>query len=215
MARRHVTALGLLALLAGAACGDGWLATGVPLAQTQDVIIVAHQDDDLLFMQPDLLETVRAGGGITSVYVTAGNGKKDYDKAEIRYEGLMAAYGDAANANAWTCGWIDVAGHTAEHCRLPERNVSLVFLAYPDGGKRGELATSLRRLYEGDIDRAETIAQRTTVYDRPGLIEAVAQVLRETQPVRVRTLDGPATHGYDHNEPARRLARAARRRARQ
>jgi hypothetical protein len=34
--------------------------------------IVAHQDDDLLFMSPDLRDTVNAGRATTTVYVTAG-----------------------------------------------------------------------------------------------------------------------------------------------
>ncbi len=196
---RRLSAL-VPALLATSACGDNGLPTGLPLAETGDVAIVAHQDDDLLFMQPDVAEAVRAGGGMTIVYVTAGNGTKGYDRSQGRYQGLMEAYGDVANATAWTCGWIAIAGHTAEHCRLAERNVSLVFLAYPDGGKRGEYEPSLRHLWQGDVASVETIAERTAVYDRPGLIDTVADVLRETRPAHVHVLDGAGTHGYDHND---------------
>ncbi|MFI9386452.1 PIG-L family deacetylase [Kutzneria sp. NPDC052558] len=39
--------------------------------------IVAHQDDDLLFMNPDLKDTVNAGRPTTTVYVTAGEEDRD------------------------------------------------------------------------------------------------------------------------------------------
>ena len=181
-------------------CGDNLLGVAAPLAHTHDVIVVAHQDDDLLFMQPDVLESVRRGTGVTNIYVTAGNGKKGADAANPRYEGLKRAYGNAANDQAWDCGWLAVRSHPIQHCRLEAANVSLVFLAYPDGGKLGELPSSLLRLWQGDISEATTVAERTTVYSRDELIETVAAILRAVQPESVRTLDLPASHGYDHSD---------------
>ena len=95
-------ALAVVALIA--ACGDNQHGEGVPLANAHDLVVVAHEDDDLLFMQPDLIEVVRAGGGMTNVYVTAGNGTKGPPAANPRYAGLMAAYGTVANDQAWFCG---------------------------------------------------------------------------------------------------------------
>ena len=192
--------LAVLALVGSAACGDNLLPDGVPLAPAAELVVVAHQDDDLLFMQPDVLEAVRRGEGVTSVYVTAGNGRRGTDKADERYEGLMQAYSEAADARFWTCGFIDLAGRWAQHCKLDDRTLSLVFLGYPDGGREGQLPSSLLRLWEGTIDGAETVAQRTSFYDRDALIETVAQVMRETRPRVVRTLDVAATHGRDHSD---------------
>src|SRR5580765_2542047 len=152
-----------------AACGDNLMSNGQPLAQTEDLVVVAHQDDDLLFMQPDVIEAVQAGTGVTNVYVTAGNSTKGSDYAEQRYAGLREAYGAAANDHDWSCGWIAIRDHLAQHCRLAAENVSLVFLAYPDGGKQGELAASLLKLWQGDVASATTVAERTTTYDRDGL----------------------------------------------
>jgi LmbE family N-acetylglucosaminyl deacetylase len=197
-ARRWLSSCARLALIALCACGDNLLADGVPLAPGDDVVIVAHQDDDLIFMQPDLLDVILRGAGITSVYVTAG--AKDSETADDRYEGLLSAYGHAAGANDWHCGWIELAGHIAQHCRLTTRPVSLVFLAYPDGGKDGERGPSLLHLWEGSIDSATTVAQRTTTYRRDELVDTVAQILRETQPKHVRTLEVAATHGRDHSD---------------
>ena len=117
------------------ACGDNMLGAGEPLAVSHDVVVVAHEDDDLLFMQPDVLEAVERGDGVTTVYVTAGNGLHgDVDTATTRYIGLMEAYGGVVDSMDWTCGWITIHDHAALHCRLPKGKLSLVFLGYPDGG---------------------------------------------------------------------------------
>jgi LmbE family N-acetylglucosaminyl deacetylase len=191
---RQLIALSLLG------CGDNALPDGLPLAPARDVAIVAHQDDDLLFMQPDLVEAVRAGTGVTSVYVTAGNGTHGLDEANRRYAGLRAAYAEAASDDHWQCGWITLTGHTAEHCRLDAANVSLVFLGYPDGGKEGEQTDSLLHLWQGAIAGADTIAARTAHYDRDGLIDTVAGVIRVAQPATIHTLEIAATHGRDHSD---------------
>ena len=194
---RRVLSLVLVGL---AACGDNLLSTGEPLAETADLIVVAHQDDDLLFMQPDVLEAVRGGNGVTSVYVTAGNGRLGVEKAETRYEGLRAAYSEAAGASDWHCGHIELLGKTAEHCRLAAKNISLVFLGYPDGGKEGQHEASLLHLFEGTTTNVTTIAREPVTYDRDSLIDAIAQIVRLTQPARVRTLDVSSTHGRDHSD---------------
>ena len=190
----------VLVACALAACGDNALPDGVPLTPARDLAIVAHQDDDLLFMQPDLVEAVRAGDGVTTVYVTAGNSTHGADFAQQRYAGLREAYFAAAGKGAWVCGWIDLAGHVAEHCRLDAAKVSLVFLAYPDGIQEGQSPTSLLHLWQGDISGATTVADRTAHYTRDDLIETLAEIERETQPATIRTLEVAATHGDDHSD---------------
>ncbi|HEX5058990.1 MAG TPA: PIG-L family deacetylase, partial [Kofleriaceae bacterium] len=188
-----------LAVLALCACGDNIFGDGGPLVPSDDLVIVAHQDDDLLFMQPDVLDTVKRGGGLTSVYVTAGNGTSG-TSSEERYAGLRAAYAEAAGSSNWECGWILVLDHYAQHCRLADRPVSLVFLGYPDGGKTGESGDSLLHLWEGRVTRVETVGDHTTTYDRSELVETVAQIIRATQPRHVHTLEVAATHGRDHSD---------------
>ena len=192
--------LAAVALLA--ACGDNALPDAAPLGPARDLAIVAHQDDDLLFMQPDLLDAVRAGSGVTTVYVTAGNDDRDLDYAQKRYTGVMAAYAAMTEVprEDWRCGWIELAGHAAEHCRLAAANLSLVFLGYPDGGKHGEFASSLLALSQGRITGADTIADRSAHYDRDGLIATVAAAITATQPHTIRTLEVAGTHGSDHSD---------------
>jgi LmbE family N-acetylglucosaminyl deacetylase len=185
----------------GLACGDNLAGDGLPLAPAADLFVVAHPDDDLLLMQPDVRDALDRGTGVTTVYVTAGNGDDGgVDAAERRYAGVRSAYAYAAGLDdsAWRCGWIDIGRHTAEHCRLPAQNVSLVFLGYPDGGKEGEFPDSLLNLSRGAIAGADTVATRSTHYTRDGLVDTLADVVRTLAPARVHTLDFAASHGRDH-----------------
>jgi LmbE family N-acetylglucosaminyl deacetylase len=199
---RGMRARATLALVALAACGDNELPDGVPLAPGDDLVVVAHEDDDLLFAEPDVIDAVRAGTGVTMVYVTAGNGTGGTGAADKRYVALQSAYADAAGASrdAWSCGWIIVDGHVAQHCRLDAGKLSFVFLGYPDGGVEGEYARSLLHLWEGTIAGADTIAQDVAHYDREALIAALASIVATTQPKTVRTLEVAATHGHDHSD---------------
>ncbi|MFT3694688.1 MAG: PIG-L family deacetylase [Kofleriaceae bacterium] len=193
---RAVVALALLV-----ACGDDRAQPeGLPLALTQNVAVIAHQDDDLIFMQPDLPEAIVRGEGVTNVYVTAGNSTKGYEFSEPRYTGLMMAYGQITGDHDWNCGWITVLGHLAQHCRLERENVSLVFLAYPDGGIPGNLPHSLLSMWQGETGMAMTVAPRVTTYTREELIEVVANIVETTHPEVVHTLDLAATHGHDHSD---------------
>src|SRR5262245_38346225 len=58
-----------------------------------DLNIVAHQDDDILFMNPDILNDVVAGHSQVTVYITAGNvDEDDWSYAMEREEGAIAGY---------------------------------------------------------------------------------------------------------------------------
>jgi len=161
-------------------------------------VLIAHEDDDLLFMEPDLIEAVQRGRGVTSVYVTAGNGTKGTAAANIRYEGDKEAYGAAAGDTSWQCGWIEIDQHVAQHCRLEAENISLVFLAYPDGGEEGQYPGSLLELWNGTVKTSTTVADRTATYDQPGLIDTVGEIMHDVQPRVIRTLDVTSNHGHDH-----------------
>jgi hypothetical protein len=69
LAARYICAVGLLICFAQYT----W-ASPAPV----DLNIVAHQDDDILFMNPDILYQVVAGHRQVTVYITAGNiGRSD------------------------------------------------------------------------------------------------------------------------------------------
>ncbi|WP_041709460.1 PIG-L family deacetylase [Advenella kashmirensis] len=58
----------------------------------RDQIFVAHEDDDLLFMNPDIFDTIRAGGCIQVVYLTAGERGEGVGYMSQRENGVRAAY---------------------------------------------------------------------------------------------------------------------------
>ncbi len=190
----------VVAALVASACGDNSLPVGEPLSSADHLTIVAHPDDDLLFMQPDLQDAVNRGGGMTSVYVNAGNNTHGLDYVEARHEGLMAAYGAIAGTHDWTCGWIEIADHAAEHCRLDDAGISLVFLGYPDSGMNGEQPTSLRNLWQGHVASVTTIGRRTATYERADLIAVLSEIITATAPATLRTLEIASTHGFDHSD---------------
>ncbi len=191
----------LLLLAAAVACGDNEHPVGEALSPAATLAIVAHPDDDLLFMQPDLLDAVRAAEPLTIVFVTAGDDGRDMRYVETRYAGLRAAYSAlSGSVEPWHCGWIEIADHAAEHCRLDGAHISLVFLGYPDGGRHGELAGSLLSLWEGKIASATTHAPIAATYDREGLVAALSELIATAAPHTIRTLEVASTHGDDHSD---------------
>ena len=189
---------GLSISIGASACIDP--RDGVPLGPAGDLVIVAHEDDDLLFMQPDLYERVTQHVPTTVVYITAGDAHLGVANADSRIEGVKAAYAVTSGVPDWHCGWIDLTGHAVEHCRLWGANLSLVFVGYPDGFPDGSTEGSLLHLWEGTARRAETVADIPASYSRDELIAAVTEIVAVTQPQTIHTLEIAATHGGDHSD---------------
>jgi LmbE family N-acetylglucosaminyl deacetylase len=197
---RCVGLIGVIGL--GAGCSDHYFLTAPDLASAPDLAIVAHEDDDLLFMQPDLMEKVQAATGVTILYITAGDDGHNLAYIEDRQFGVMSGYGTVANDALadWRCGWLQLADHPAQHCRLADANLSLVFLGYPDGGVEGQFENSLLSMWKGETTSAATKSRQPSTYTQDELIAAVAQVIQQTNPTTLRTLDVESTHGHDHED---------------
>ena len=64
----------------------------------KDLAFVAHLDDDLLFMNPDIASNIEAGGCVRLVYLTASDAGDD-----CRERGVRAAYAYMAHQpDEWT-----------------------------------------------------------------------------------------------------------------
>ncbi len=187
-----------MALIGRAAigCGDNTLPVGQPLLHSRDLAIVAHSDDDLVYLQPDQLERARRGGA-TIVYVT--DGRADADR---RHTGIMLAYSAATGFDGWQCGWFSIAGQFAEHCRLSDAHLSLVFLGYPEGDPAGSDPISISQLWDGRLDVAISIGDLTSAYTRADVLAVLTEIVELTQPQTVRTLDLAGVHGIDHADHA-------------
>lgn len=177
-----------------------WCACAGSSTPAPELVVVAHQDDDLLFMHQDLFDVVRNARPVVVVYVTAGDNGNGLAYVQGRDRGARFAYGAVAGSQRWTCDDTTLAGHLVTRCTLDDRPVTLLFLGYPDGGINGDHPTSLLNLWEGVIPRADTVAEQPTSYSRDELIETVTTIIETTHPRTIRTLELAGTHGYDHSD---------------
>ncbi|MFD8499618.1 PIG-L family deacetylase [Amycolatopsis sp. NPDC059657] len=116
---------------------------------SKTISFIAHQDDDLLFMNPDIASDVQAGWEVWIVYLTAGEvgykpGRTHWgmDYADLRIQGARAAYARAAKvANSWEYEPRTFAGRQLATNRLNGTNVHLVFtfIHAAEGADNGDL----------------------------------------------------------------------------
>jgi LmbE family N-acetylglucosaminyl deacetylase len=187
----------LAATLALWACGDNELDPGPPLAPADLLMIVAHPDDDMIFMQPQLANAL-ARGSVTTVYVLSGDPVHGLDRAQQRFSAVMTAYAHAARAREWDCGYLNVAGFAVHHCRLRDRAVSMIGLDLPDGGRYEAREESLLHLVENSVSSLPGLGPLGGRVTRDGLVAVLAELVVATSPRELHTLDIAATHGDDH-----------------
>jgi LmbE family N-acetylglucosaminyl deacetylase len=167
--------------------------------------VVAHPDDDLLFLSPDLLHDVQAGRCVRTVFVTAGERGGDLDLLATREAGIKAAYAQMAGvSNSWTTTDAGVAGHPMPLVTLTNRpTVSLVFVRLPegfwgDGGTNSD--EELKNLWRGTVSQMHP-EDGTPAYTKSGLISALTSLMTALQPSTIRTQDYVGTFGdFDHDD---------------
>jgi len=124
---------------------------GIPADVPVSLQIVAHQDDDFLFMSPDAQDALDAGHAVVSVYMTAGEADGTTcagppcpdDRAAYRQRGIRAAYAhmdglgpdsNGAYDSYWsTALWRADGVHYVERSvLLSDPRVVLIFMNLPD-----------------------------------------------------------------------------------
>ncbi len=156
--------------------------------------IVAHQDDDLLFISPDLLHDVDAGHCIRTVYVTAGDSGSDEFYWQARERGSEAAYSKMLNVpNEWVQRTVKLAKDEFVTVANPRGNqkISLIFMHLPDGNVNGQgfkrsNYESLVNLEQGRIQHMHTIDHQSA-YSSNGLAEALMLLMQTYNPTEIRT----------------------------
>ncbi|HEY7371617.1 MAG TPA: PIG-L family deacetylase, partial [Polyangia bacterium] len=170
--------------------------------------IVAHEDDDLLFIGPDLAHAIGAAGTcVRTVYLTAGDDGQDQSYWGGREVGIKAAYAQMAGvANSWTQSDAGLAGRTVPLYTLAGNSaVSVLFLRLPDGltdgsGFESTGFESMQKLWEGGIALIHAI-DGSTSYDRAGLIAALASLIGSFRPSQIRVQDFAGSFGDgDHSD---------------
>jgi LmbE family N-acetylglucosaminyl deacetylase len=200
VSRRTAIAMGaaLLALILLLAPG----ASGATKTCGAKVLYVAaHEDDTLLFQSPDLLEDVKSGRCVRTVFLTAGDAGKAQSYWSSREAGAEAAYAQMAGlSNQWTESQVLANGHALTLKTLDEEpGISIVYLRLPDGGTNGKGfpaygEQSLVKLWRGGNPGkgSPTISSITSVdgastYGYGDLIETLEQLMASYQPRLIAT----------------------------
>jgi LmbE family N-acetylglucosaminyl deacetylase len=215
------------AMVAALAASAGLLRVSGASAATcsaTTVNIVAHEDDDLLFLNPDVQADIDASRCVRTVYVTAGDGGDDSGYYFLgRENGERAAYAQMARvANVWneSTANVSVGGKV-----FPLRTVtlsgndrvSLMFLRLPDGnidgnGFAASGFVSIEKLQSGAIS---SIAARdgSATYSYSELVGALTAVVNGMRPdtLRIQNFLGTPGNGdhSDHLSVAKLAAQAS------
>ncbi|MGW6394484.1 PIG-L family deacetylase [Streptomyces sp. NPDC055103] len=190
--------------------------------QASVVQIVAHPDDDLFFMNPDVSQSIRSGDPLASVYLTSGESDgvnarpgdaaaTAPDKAaytEARQNGIRAAYAEMVTGSR-TSPWDRIAiptagGAYAEMDTLrAEPQVKLVWLQLREAGSiSDDRPESLNGLWHGRISAlasqraAGTPVTADFTYTADQVVATVAGILERFRPTFVRMQD-PTPGAYE------------------
>ncbi|CBF84686.1 hypothetical protein AN8908.2 [Aspergillus nidulans FGSC A4] len=186
----------------------GALTLLTPAFSANTLNIVAHPDDDLLFLNPDIQNDISSGFNVRTVYLTSGDAGQPYEYWTLRQAGLLTAYAQMAGVESiWDESDAGVAGKDIPVYTLrPKPEVSLAFMHIPDGSMDGNgfPATgqeSLEKLWKGAIARIRTVDASGTTYSRGELVETLRQIIDSFVPDSLNSLDYVHPYGSgDHSD---------------
>lgn len=197
-------------------------------ASGSTMIVVAHQDDDVTFLNPDQSADIAAGKCVRVVYVTAGDGGEALDhwapreQAAKRAHEVMAGVSEAPTVD----GSLQVLGRTLAHRTLAGApQIDMVFMRLPEGKPNGagfdrNAGESLARLASGEITTISTTPDAATdglaaaaTYTKAELTDTLLGLMEQFRPdkLRVQNFDAAASAPDDHADhvAGARLAAAA------
>jgi LmbE family N-acetylglucosaminyl deacetylase len=172
--------------------------------------IVAHEDDDLLFMNPDLIHEIQAGYCIHSIYLTAGDAGIGQFYWLSREQGSEAAYdymlGISSNT-VWVQRIVELNSHEFIAVANPKGNstVSLIFMHLPDGNLSGQGFSfsgyeSLAKLYSGSISVINSVDNQS-YYSSAQLTAALSTLMTAYRATEINTQsDFVSTQDPDHSD---------------
>ena len=171
--------------------------------------IVAHQDDDLLFMNPALTHDIQAGYCVRTVYITAGDDGQNQYYWLSRERGSEAAYLKMAGLQntLWVERTIEINDHEFVTLARPEGlpRILLVFMHLPDGNQQGQgfessHYESLLKLVAGRINIIHSIDGQSS-YSSSDLTNALAALIDIYRPSEIRSQANDITsHASDHSD---------------
>jgi LmbE family N-acetylglucosaminyl deacetylase len=210
---RLVAAFALAILVALVVSTGDAAAAQSPTCTGRTMAFVAHQDDNLLFMNPRLQSEFDSGRCVRTVFLTAGDDGKPMPYWVGREEGMEAAYAEMAGvADSWTVGSVTVEGQPLLLKTLTaDPRISIVFMRLPDGnngeGFPSTGSQSLMKLWAsanpcGECSEKESTIEaidHSAVYTYQGLIDTLAGLIGEFGPRQIFTQNWDEVfHGVDH-----------------
>ncbi|MEQ4619423.1 MAG: PIG-L family deacetylase [Corticimicrobacter sp.] len=166
----------------------------------RDLVVVAHMDDDLLFMNPDIDATLAAGGCVRTLYMTASERNDGAPYMRSRESGVRAAYARMAGApDNWSMQLETVAGRPFASFTLesdPRIQLWHMRLTDPWLGKGWGSLTPLSQAESIPGQSVATLALPPSTYTRQGLVDTLAQLIREYAPTVIRHMDDSVAIPY-------------------
>ena len=162
--------------------------SAAPAAPTADchagalITVVAHLDDDLLFVNPGISDKLAAGWCVTTVHLIGGANGANFDYVKLREKGTRLAYARMAGVpDEWIESTVDFAGKPVHQMLLKQQpRVKLIELRLPGGGVRGGRVPLGLLWDKGEsIDTYPLNADGSHIikYDRAALIATVRAIL--------------------------------------
>ncbi len=205
-ARSLVIALVALVLGAGLVGGVTSPAAAATTCSGTVMYVIAHTDDDLLFVSPDLLHDLQAGRCVRAVFTTAGEAGEGQAYWSSLERGIRATYASMAGvSNSWTLSDAGVTGRSLPLYTLAGAPVSMVFLRLPDGFPDGSGSSaynnqSILKLWNG----TQTVrpVDGSATYTKTQFQATMNELVRDFQPTTIRTTDWTTSYQnpYDHSD---------------
>lgn len=169
--------------------------------------LVPHEDDDLLFMNPDIDNHIAKGFSVESVFFTAGDKHKSAEYWLQREAGIKAAYAYMAQVeNIWLEDMYEIAGKKLTRFTLKQApQVQLIFLRLPDGIDINKGEVTLGTIWKYDQVIIYTKDNRN-MYRQGELIQLIKTLVASYQP-SVLGYIFPGSH-IDHQHVAKFTERA-------
>lgn len=170
--------------------------------------IVAHQDDDLLFMNPDILKSIKAGNCARTVFVTAGDSGSGKFYYLSRQRGAEAAYSKMLGVNdVWIERVVKLPSQQYITIASPKNisKVSLIFMNLPDGNLQGDgfessEFASLSKLKRNEMDTLYSLDGQSS-YKQEQLVDTLVLLMQVYQPSLIRTQAIDVGYNYhDHSD---------------
>jgi hypothetical protein len=187
---------------------DRLVPSGVPL---RDLSIVAHEDDSLVFMNPDLQRSIAAGNYVETIVMTAGDAGLGVDYANSREQGTLAGYAQLAGVPDQ---WQETNVFGTHTYTLDGTKVSVVFLRLhaslmENGVLIAPLIMNIGSLWHYGENPGVVIStvDEVRTYSKQQLIDTLGGLINDFHPDIVRTLDGSGNAGpsYTLGDPSRNI----------